>query len=497
MSDRRTAAEAAPADLSRFGYEQTLKRDFNLWSVFALAFAFISPIVALYAIFGLAFAAGGPVFWWGFLVVLGGQFLVALVFAELVSRWPLEGSIYQWSRRLWGNGYGWFAGWAYMWTLTIAMAAVAYGAADFLAPLVGIEAPSNTTLVLLSLGIVAFATFINTIARAVLKIMVGLSIIAECIASIAIGTILLLFYRENPVSVIFSSTGTDGGAFDLAGFIAAVSFIGWSFVGFESAGAVAEEVRDAERNVPKAILLSIVIVAAVVMYAGLALILAIPNIGAVVAGDVADPVTDTLAAKLGGGITTPLFAMIVVGFVASFLALQTSVSRLIWSFARDRALPASAFFERLSERDKLPVNAIFATAVVVAGLYLLTFSGSVYTILVSFTTVGFFIAFAFPLIAALVARVRGRWQEGRFSLGRAGFVVNVLATLWVAFEIVNIAWPRQDWGVVIMVVVLGVLGGIAYLSLRDRISHLAHELGEMPPEAAETSDASPGGKLPE
>jgi hypothetical protein len=52
MSDQRTAGEAASADLSRFGYEQTLKRDFSLWSVFALAFAFISPIVALYAIFG-------------------------------------------------------------------------------------------------------------------------------------------------------------------------------------------------------------------------------------------------------------------------------------------------------------------------------------------------------------------------------------------------------------------------------------------------------------
>jgi hypothetical protein len=50
--ERPTDGEAASADLSRFGYEQTLKRDFSLWSVFALAFAFISPIVALYAIFG-------------------------------------------------------------------------------------------------------------------------------------------------------------------------------------------------------------------------------------------------------------------------------------------------------------------------------------------------------------------------------------------------------------------------------------------------------------
>ena len=92
----------------------TLKREFSLWSSFAFAFAFISPIVALYGIFGLAINVAGPTFWFGFLLVFGGQLLVALVFAQLVSRWPLEGSIYQWSRRLVSNGYGWFAGWAYI-----------------------------------------------------------------------------------------------------------------------------------------------------------------------------------------------------------------------------------------------------------------------------------------------------------------------------------------------------------------------------------------------
>lgn len=486
--ERQEVRSGESSTLGQFGYEESLKRDFTLWSVFALAFAFISPIVALYAIFALAFAAGGPAFWWGFVVVLAGQFLVALVFAELASRWPIEGSIYQWSRRLWGNGYGWFAGWAYMWTLVIAMAAVAYGAASFLAPILGIQSPGNTTLVLLALCVVAFGTFANTIARVFLKIMVGLSITAEFVASVAIGTILLLFYRENPISVIFDSFGVGGEGFYLTGsFLAAVAFIGWAFVGFESAGAVAEEVTDAPRNVPRAILLSLVIVAAVVMYAALALILAIPNLEAVVSGGVEDPILDTLAAKLGAGITTPLFAMIVVGFMASFLALQTSVSRVMWSFARDRAIPASAFFERLSERDRLPINAIFFTAVVTASFYLLTFSDTVYTLLVNFTTVGFYIAFAFPVVAALVARLQGRWRRGPFNLGRVGFVVNVLAAIWVSFEIANIAWPRasdlpwyENWGVVIMVLLLAILGAIAYLSLRGRIAHLAHGLGETP-----------------
>ena len=97
--------------------DHRLKREFSLWSAFAFAFAFISPIVALYGIFGLAYSTAGPSFWWNFIIVFAGQLLVALVFAELVSRWPIEGSIYQWSRRLMGaltmsrrhRAFGWSA----------------------------------------------------------------------------------------------------------------------------------------------------------------------------------------------------------------------------------------------------------------------------------------------------------------------------------------------------------------------------------------------------
>lgn len=485
MDGQRTRGNGTTADdLARYGYEQTLKRGFNLWSVFALAFAFISPIVALYGIFGLSFAAGGPAFWWGFLVVLAGQMLVALVFAEMASVWPLAGGVYQWSRQMLGNGFGWFAGWAYMWTLMIAMSAVAYGAAVFLAAIFGLNDPDPLTLVLLALVVLTFGTFANTVGRGILKLMVSLSIAAEVLGSLVIGTVLLIFYRENSLSVIFDGFGTAGdGTYVFGPFLAAIAFIGWAFVGFESAGAMAEEVEEPSRDVPRAVLLSLLLVAAVVMYAGLALILAIPDIGAVVAGDVGDPITDTLAAKLGSGISKPLFAVIVIGFLASLMALQASVSRVIFAFARDRALPASGFLGRLSTEDKLPINAILLTAVITAALFLLA-NSDIYATLVSFTTGGFYIAFAFPLLAALLARLSGRWRPGGFSLGGAGLLVNALALLWVVFEIVNIAWPRtpdtpwyQNYGVVVMVVVLGALGAASFLPLRGRISRVRSQTG--------------------
>jgi len=62
-----------------------LKREFTFRSTFSLAFAFISPIIGLYTILALAPRCFGRLLWWGFLMVLAGQLLVALVLAELSS----------------------------------------------------------------------------------------------------------------------------------------------------------------------------------------------------------------------------------------------------------------------------------------------------------------------------------------------------------------------------------------------------------------------------
>lgn len=458
---------------------QVLRREFSLWSAFAFAFAFISPIVALYAIFGLALSAAGPSFWWGFVLVFAGQFLVALAFAQLVSRWPLEGSIYQWSRRLLGTGYGWFAGWAYMWTLVIAMATVALGAAGFIANIVGIEEPGGGTLALIALVILIGGTVVNLIGRGALKAFMTASIVAEVIGSVGLGTWLLLFHRHQSLSVLFDGGGADVDFLTyLSGpFLLAVAFIGFSFVGFESAGSIAEEVHEPRRHLPRAVLFSLGFIALVVAYSSLAIILAIPDLDAVADGSVADPVYDTLTDALGAGIAKPVQVLFVIGFLASFLALQTSASRVIWAYARDGALPAAAALARLRGQARIPTVAILITTVVGAALFGLSIvANDVYTLMVNFTSGGFYLAFLFPLIGFLVVLVRRQWTPSRFSLGRWTLPVAVTAVVWAVLQFVNIAWPRAafedrylDWSVWIGVLVLLVLGAALFASVRSRI----------------------------
>jgi amino acid transporter len=440
-----------------------LKREFTFRSTFSLAFAFISPIIGLYTIFALALASAGPAFWLGFAIVLGGQVLVALVLAELASVWPLAGGLYKWTQKLAGSKVGWAAGWAYVWTLIVLVTAQCFAAAPFLTSLVGIDEPSTGLLIALAAAILVLATAVNWLGPKALKAFVALSITAELLGSIVIGTILLLFFREQPLSAVVGGGSAMG--VGLAPMLAAVALIGWSFIGFESAGDIAEEVRDPRREVPRALVLSLVVVALIVMYAALGLVLAIPDLGAAMSGDTADPIAATITAHLGAGLAKPLFAMVVLAFIAGIAAVQAAVSRVLFSLARDRELPGAGRLAQLSGPDRLPRNAIAASAVAAAAFLLVATSENAYATLISMATVGFYISFAFPVFAALAARLRGDWTQGVWNIGRAGLAVNVAAAAWLAFEIVNIAWPRLpdaawyvNYGAVLMVVVVALAG---------------------------------------
>ena len=172
-----------------------------------------------------------------------------------------------------------------------------------------------------------------------------------------------------------------------------------------------------------------------------------------------------------------------LGFIAGTVALQAAVSRSIFAFARLDALPAAKVLRRLSKTDRLPINALLVSAV--ASMIVLALSASqVYGALIAFATAGFYVAFIFPVLAALVVRLKGQWKAGPFSLGVFGAVVNVAALLWLGFEILNIAWPRQpeapwyqNYAVIVVFVLLGAAGFMVERRLRRRNSavHLATE----------------------
>src|SRR5438309_5412116 len=113
------------AQLAEFGYKQELHRTLGSFSSFAAGFSYISILTGMFQTAALGFLFAGPAFAWFWLVVLFGQFMVALQFAELSAHYPLAGSIYQWSKQVAGKAWAWNTGWMYLCAQIITVPAVA------------------------------------------------------------------------------------------------------------------------------------------------------------------------------------------------------------------------------------------------------------------------------------------------------------------------------------------------------------------------------------
>src|ERR671928_356692 len=113
------------AHLRSVGIKPELRGTLGCLANFALAFSFISVSTGSFGNFGVGIGLGGPMMFWTWLIIVGGQTIVALGFAELASHYPVAGSIYQWSKRLSNRTLGWFTGWFYFWAGVLTTTAVA------------------------------------------------------------------------------------------------------------------------------------------------------------------------------------------------------------------------------------------------------------------------------------------------------------------------------------------------------------------------------------
>ena len=450
----------------------TPKREFTAFSALSLAFVFISPIVAMYSVFGLGLVEVGPGVWWGWVVTLGGQLLVAVTFGVLSSRWSAAGGVYQWSKNLLGRRYGWFAGWAYIWALLVALTAVSYSGAVFLALLLGLDTTNTGLITALAIALLVLTTIINLVGRLLVRIISIACIGAELVGSIGIGFYLLVFHQVQPITVLGQGLGGAGNGLMMAPFVVAIAFAGWSFLGFESASTISEEVKSPRRAVPRAIVFSLLAVGVTVLFTSLAIILAIPDLKLVASGKVADPVIAVFEAYLPVPVLKVVLALFVIAFISSLMGIHTAVSRVIWALGRDGDLPGARYFGRLRGRQQLPVTAIIATGAVAILLFLPLQNPSIYTLLISFTTAGFYIAFAFPVVGLAIAKVSGVWNPAEPTFGgRAGSVIAWLAVAWIVFETINVMWPRDsgagwltNYSSILATGLIGIVGVIAYLT---------------------------------
>lgn len=467
------------AHLKKLGYDGKFDRSLSVWGTFALGFTYLSPLVGVYSLFAFGLQSGGPPAIWWLVIVGAGQLLVALVFGEVVSQYPISGGIYPWVRRLSNARFAWMAAWVYIWAVIVTVTSVAEYGTSFLASLFDLEPTKELTLIL-AVAFLVVALIVNLSGTKTLARVAKIGLAAELIGVIGVGLFLMIFERKNEFSVLFDTFGTEGNGSYLPVFIGAALTGLFLFYGFEACGEVAEEVSNPARAIPRAMIMTILVGGLSGIVAFLGYVLAAPDLAAIVSGENADPIAGILEASLGTVGSKIFLVVALTAFLSCVLSLQAAGSRLLYSFGRDGMMPGHQWLAKISTK-KVPRNALLVACVVPILICLLIYIGQegLLNQITAFAVLGIYIAFQSVVFASLLARFKGWKPAGPFSLGAWGMIVNVIALAYGIFAMVMLATPGtsgdvlSDW-IVLIGLALVVVTGLIYMMIArpGRSSHI-------------------------
>lgn len=429
-----------PAD-SNSSTTDTLNRSMTVWHSFTMGFAVVSPVVGLYAIIGVQTTVTGGGWFAALAICLVMQLMVATVYAELASQFPIAGGAYKWARQLGGAITGQYAGVIYVCSAIAMLTTTAYTGGIWLATFSGALDSSGISMVLWGAAFLLLCALLNLAHVNIFKTVIALGVYAEMIGSVGIALLLFFFFRQHGFSELFQHMGSGTAPTEAAAFLAALAIAGWAFIGFDSCSTTAEETHQPKRMVPRAIFLALSAVGAVVLFNSASLILAFDHEALTNASKTADPVTPLIADRFGQWIEKPFSGIVMIAFLACGASVVKYTSRIVFSMAREGNMPTMLSHVTA---DRTPRNAILCT-VTLSGLGLLLGlnDGAVATV-IAFGTGGLYAMFAMTTGVGLYTRLTGRWNPalGELRLGVWGLVINTVAFIWSIFEFVNIAWPR-------------------------------------------------------
>ena len=501
-----TEDSAERADLARFGYSQELHRRVGSFASFAAGFSFVSILTTVFQLFFLGFGFGGAAFFWTWPVVFAGQLLVALNFSTLAARFPISGAIYQWSSRLAGSTFGWFTGWIMIigQVLTVAAAAIALQAVlpaiwtgfQLVGGAGANSSPTSPTgaqnAVILGMILLIVTTTITSIGVRLMSVVNSAGVVLEILGVIAIVITLFAHAKRSP-AILVHTTGaapTPGSPYIWA-WLASGLMASYVMVGFDSAGELSEETRAPRRVTPRTIIRALTVSG---VGGALLLISALVAAPSLTDGNLATVGLPYVLTSVMGSVAGRIMLVdVTIAICVCTLACQTSGSRMMYSMARQRALPFHRVLSRVDPRTGTPI----VTSVVVgagAALALVVNLGqsAVFTALSSLCIAMLYLGYLGVTGPLLLARLRalrgtpsaatadGTDEHGKplFSLGRWAVPLNAVAVLYQVVAVVNLAWPRASvydltghtwwlrWSAVLFIAMTVAIGSVVHLRLR-------------------------------
>ncbi|KAI5478072.1 hypothetical protein MNV49_005437 [Pseudohyphozyma bogoriensis] len=304
---------------------------------------------------------------WGFIVVTPLNVCVGLSLAELASSYPVAAGVYHWtsviSNAEWAPSASFASAYLNILAWVLGVASISATLGQILFALINLIQPGIEVVhwkifiayQLWNLLTAVGATYGN---RGIPGMNRG-ALVYEGLACLTIAIVCLAKSpTKQPAAAVFTEWSNETGyaSMGLAFMIGTIN-PAYGYTSLDTIVHLAEEIPQAARNLPKAIMACVGLGFITCFLFLICLFFSIQDIDAVLASPTDYPLAEIFrqAAGNGGGI-----ALTVIFLIANFPALpntQISTSRLVWAVARDGGLPFSKFFAKVDPKTKVPLNA--------------------------------------------------------------------------------------------------------------------------------------------
>jgi basic amino acid/polyamine antiporter, APA family len=333
----------------------------------------------IFVVTGVAAGVSGPAFILGLLVAGIIAAFNGLSSAQLAAIYPHSGGTYEYGYRLLNPALGFSAGWMFLISKLSAAGVVAIGFGSYFYQLVPVTSP--LTIAIVAVVFLTGANYFGIKKAGMLNLF---------IVSITLLSLLYLIFSGIPE--VKMENFKPFVPFGISGIAEASAILFFAFTGYARIATLAEEVKDPEKTIPKAVIITIV--TAIILYTAVSVV-AIGVIGAARMADSKSPLQLVAEALSTPAINTIILIGASTAMLGVLLSQILGISRMMLAMSRRNDLPP--VFQTIHNKYRIPHFGIVFTGVVII---LLTITGS-FEFIVRAATFTILLYYSITNIAAL------------------------------------------------------------------------------------------------
>jgi APA family basic amino acid/polyamine antiporter len=354
--------------------------------------------------------------WFSFIFAAVVASFTGFSYVELASRFPTTAAEYTYVERSFGTRLAWVTGWMIIAGSIIGSATVALGFARYLSAIIHTPVIPTAVVALIVIGCVLVLGVQETASITIIFTLIE-----------AVGLIIVILVGLPSIGSVDYMQMAHG----IQGLLQAGVLIFFGYIGFEGITRLANETKQPEKTIPKAILISLLVTTILYILVGLAAVSVVPW------GELASskaPLSLVVQNVFG---EKSFLALSVIALFSTFntsLAMLLSGSRLVYGMAQEKGLPA--MFTKVNPAMKTPWVAILG--VVLSSLVFL-FIGDV-AVVANLTNFTIFVVFIIVNAAVIYFRFKAPLDTGFKTPGSIGTlpilpVLGIITTFFLMYNV--------------------------------------------------------------